>query len=138
MGSFTVTHLAADLGIHRVVLWASIPMVSFLRDLSGSSSTQVLVLQASEDLLLDMMIPDKAKQEALTKQYYQLLPSSTTTRTIPGGTHSGFASYVSSFAPEVNLIPREEQHARAVDWTVEFLRQNYCDDVVSGTIRNTF
>ena len=123
MGSFTATHLAADLPhADHVLMWASAPMVSIMRDLS-TTHIRVLVLQVANDHVIEMMLPDAATRETLSQKYYQLLPSDTVVRVIEGGTHAGFASYTSSNAPEKPGIPLEQQQALAVDWSLEFLRQ---------------
>lgn len=128
MGCFTATHLAADLNINRLVMWASAPFVGLMRDVSQIPTLRAMVLQASEDRVIATMIADVARKAALTEQFYQLLPPKERTiiKTIVGGTHSGFASYTSFYAPESDtmFMPPLAQQQLAVQYTAEFLRSN--------------
>ena len=124
MGSFTATHSAPELGIQRIVFWASAPLVWLLNpNLMSAGVVRVLVIQVSNDPVVDIMIPDKDQQKALTNQYYELLPPDTTLRVIQGGTHGGFASYQSKNISEMQSIPLDKQFETTVDWTAEFLNQ---------------
>jgi hypothetical protein len=123
MGSFTATHLAPELDIHRIVFWASAPLAWLLNPKLLSAGVRILVIQVSNDPIVELMIPDKDKQKALTKQYYEILPADTTVRVIEGGTHGGFASYKSKNISETQSISLEKQFETTVDWTAEFVNQ---------------
>jgi hypothetical protein len=127
MGAFYCMKLARVLpNVHKIVLWGMAFFLDLGTDLSDATTTtmtttDILVIQASEDVLRDM-----------TKQYHeefqQLLPLTTTQqRTISGGTHDGFASYQapttssSSSSSSSSGMPRNEQQALACKWTIKFL-----------------
>lgn len=116
MGSFLCTKVATQLpNVHSVVMWGTAPFLQYLGDLSDSS-IRVLVVQASNDMIIDSF----ATQE-LMDTFYALLPSQRTVYEIEGGTHSGFANYRPHWKPEVDGIPVDQQHAEAVDISIRFL-----------------
>jgi hypothetical protein len=124
MGSFYCMKLAQVLpsttSIHKVVLWGMASFLPLCTDLSDAT-TDILVIQASDDALRDM-----------TQQYHdefqQCFPQHMQQRTISGGTHHGFASYqaptrstsISSTSSAAGMT-HEEQQALACEWTVQFL-----------------
>jgi len=144
LGSFTMTHLAATMpGLNRVIMRGSAPFLAHVCDLSAAIDKHMLAVQGSHDRVIDMLCAaahtaaaaqmDGNKKNSvdednddvdLMQQFYRKLPPHTTTvRTVPGGTHSGFASYTSAWKTEIvtDTTP-QQQHAQAVLWTVEFLR----------------
>jgi hypothetical protein len=124
MGSFYCMKLARVLpNVHKIVLWGMASFLNLGTDLSDATTsttmttTDILVIQASDDALRDM-----------TKQYHeefqQLLPPTTTQqRTISGGTHDGFASYQAptTSSSSSSGMPRNEQQELACKWTIQFL-----------------
>lgn len=117
MGSFLCTKLATQLpNVRAVVMWGAAPFVQYMGDLSDHSDIRVLVVQASNDIVIDSFAtPD------LTETFYRMLPSNRTIYEIQDGTHSGFASYQAQWKPEVDGLPVRQQHKEAVDVTVSFL-----------------
>jgi len=130
LGSFTACQLAEEFCKEettaissgkggKIVLWGVAPFLDYLPDLSGHQILPVLVVQASNDGIVEAFAT-----EELTKQFWERLPKDTAELVIKGGTHSGFANYVSMWTKkEVSGIPREEQHRQAVQATVEFLQK---------------
>ncbi|GAX11411.1 hypothetical protein FisN_22Lh089 [Fistulifera solaris] len=122
LGSFTATHVSLELDIPRVVLWGSAPMDDLIADLSNLNK-RVLVLQGSEDKVIQFMVPDEQVRQQQTDNFYRKLPTNTITKMIEGGTHKGFGSYTPAFSIEKSSgIPRSEQQFQAVALTVDFLR----------------
>jgi hypothetical protein len=121
LGSFTATHVSLELDIPRVVLWGSAPMDDLIADLS-SSNKRVLILQGSEDKVMEFMVPDEQVRQHQTEKFYRKLPRNTTTKVIEGGNHKGFGSYTPAFSIESSGMPRSEQQSQAVALTVDFLR----------------
>ncbi|GAX22297.1 hypothetical protein FisN_22Hh089 [Fistulifera solaris] len=122
LGSFTATHVSLELDIPRVVLWGSAPMDDLIADLSNSNK-RVLILQGSEDKIIEFMVPDEHVRQQQTENFYRKLPKNTITKMIEGGNHKGFGSYTPAFSIEKSSgIPRSEQQSQAVAFTVDFLQ----------------
>lgn len=125
LGSFTACQLAqefcpeTEFAGGKVVMWGSAPFVDYLPDLSGNDRLPVLVVQGSKDGIIEAFAT-----KDLTKQFWERLPKDTAEHVLEGGTHSGFANYVSLWTKkEVADIPKKEQHRLAVQATVEFLQR---------------
>jgi alpha-beta hydrolase superfamily lysophospholipase len=130
LGGFTVCQLAeafckssdttkADV---KVVMWAVAPFMKMLPDLSGHQRLPLLVVQGSRDDIIETFAT-----EELTKQFWQRLPEDAAEVVVAGGTHSGFANYVSTWTKkEKGGISNEEQQRQAVRATVDFLKKNQC------------
>jgi predicted Rdx family selenoprotein len=137
MGSFTACQLAeefckSNMGdddddtststrtySNKVVMWGSAPFVDYLPDLSGHQRLPILVVQGSRDAIIEAF-----STVELTKEFWQRLPEDTAEQVVAGGTHSGFADYVSLWTKkEEGGIPNEEQHRQAVQATVDFLQK---------------
>ena len=63
----------------------------------------------------------------MIEEYGRRLPPSTTTiHEIVGGTHHGFGHYIRQYVnelDEIDTMPIQEQHATAVQVTVDFLKK---------------
>jgi len=132
LGSFTLSHVAEQLGLSTLVFWGSAPFVRALADISQQHRPQqgagqrpgirVRVVQGTNDVVVRMVSTPEA-----TAEYWRRLPGprEEIERVIEGGTHANFASYASAWsAREEAGISRREQHERAVALTVEFLNEN--------------
>jgi len=124
LGSFTLTHIAQELGLGKLVFWGCAPFVESMKDISDAAAElKVRVVQGTDDVVVrTFSTPEK------TAEYWKRLPGTRqdVERVIVGGTHSGFASYQSSssFAKnETGSISRHEQHRQVVRYTVEFLSE---------------
>lgn len=104
----------------KMVLWGVAAFVNFATDLSDQKDAKILVIQGTNDDIVDMT-------RSLQGELDACFPSSTRTEHIAGGTHQGFGSYKSVFLPEKNgskkkCITLDQQHKRACHATVRFLR----------------
>lgn len=122
LGSFTATHLALELDIPRIVMWGSAPMDQLIADLS-TTNKRVMVVQGSNDKVIEFMVPDEQVRKKQTEQFYHKLPKETVVKSIQGGNHNAFGNYTPAFSIESSGISRNEQHAQAVALTVDFLRK---------------
>lgn len=123
LGSFTATHLAMNLNIPRIVMWGAAPMDQLIADLSTTLNKRVMVIQGSNDKVIEFMVPDEKVRKKQTENFYRKLPKETSLKSIEGGNHNGFANYTPAFSIESPGMPRKEQHAQAVALTVDFLRK---------------
>ena len=124
LGSFTATHVAVQLDIPRIVLWGSAPMDDLIADLSSmSNNKRVLIVQGSDDKVIEFMVPDEEVRRKQTEHFYRKLPKETITKIIEGGNHRGFGNYTPAFSIESPGISRNEQWSQAVAITVDFLRK---------------
>jgi predicted Rdx family selenoprotein len=131
LGAFTVCQLAKELfksnmggdtteANSKVVMWAVIPIIEMLPDLSGHQRLPVLVVQGSRDYAIETFAT-----EELTKQFWQRLPEDAAEVVVAGGTHSGFTNNVSPWTKkEKGGISNEEQQRQAVRATVDFLQKD--------------
>jgi hypothetical protein len=104
----------------KVVVWALTPFIDNLPDLSAHQRLPVLVVQESKDVVTETFATEK-----LTKKIWQRLPEDAVELVVAGGTHSGFANYVSLWTKnEKDGIPSEEQQRQAVRATVDFLQKD--------------
>lgn len=122
LGSFTATHVSLQLDIPRIVMWGSAPLDDLIADLSMSNK-RVLVIQGSNDKVIEFMVPDDQVRQKQTENFYRKLPKETITVVIQGGNHNGFGNYTPAFSIESPGVPRSEQHSQAVALTVDFLRK---------------
>lgn len=114
LGGFTATHVASDLSIDKICHWGAAPFWQALNDVS-QTDLRILVIQADNDSIVRAFGSSEA-----VKKFWNLLPSSSQERVIPG-THCGFASYESHSFPE-ETDSRAQQQAEAVRLTHEFLQ----------------
>lgn len=91
------------------------PFIEYIDDIS-STGIKCLVVQAEKDTVVKTF----ATKER-TKEFWGLLPPSTNSFIIQNGTHSGFGSYISSWAAEVDGLPPSEQQQIAIQVTLDFL-----------------
>jgi pimeloyl-ACP methyl ester carboxylesterase len=119
MGALTCTVLADSLGITDIIMWAVPPFIEWQADLSNSPAKKnVLVVQGSKDWVVETFSTPET-----TEIFWNRLPMAQK-HVIPNGTHSGFASYVPGWKPEVEGgLPREQHHQEVVQATVDFLKQ---------------
>lgn len=123
LGSFTLTHIAPDVGFRRVVFWGAAPFIKAMGNLRDVANLDVLVIQGSKDVVFDLVAQTTNLTEAKA-QYWNRLPPTSKEHVIEGGTHSGFASYSSRM--EVGLqdvLPRDQQHQIVVQMTADFLKR---------------
>jgi dienelactone hydrolase len=106
---------------NKLVLWGVAAFLPFAVDLSGHSDARVLVVQGTDDQLVESL---KGGQDALEACF----PAQTTEKVmIVGGTHDGFASYLPANARKTDDthaydgLPREDQHDQTCSATVRFL-----------------
>jgi hypothetical protein len=130
MGSLTCTKLVSYFpNVHELVLWGSAPFLDYMENLSHlndnnniSKSLNVLVVQGTKDDIIQRYCTPEMVQE-----YWNRLPTSTTTLyEIIGGTHHGFGNYIrnnNNTGSNDDTIPMHEQHAIAVQVTIDFLNQ---------------
>jgi len=88
----------------------------YMDDVSNTD-IQCLVVQAEKDIIIESFAT-----EAATTRFWEMLPLKSVRHTIRQGTHSGFASYISQWKPELDGIPELEQQKEAVRVTVDFLQ----------------
>jgi hypothetical protein len=102
---------------NKLVLLGLGAFVTFATDLSDWKDTEILVLQGTNDNVVEIM---RSRQD----EFQAFFPPSTSTEHIPGGTHEGFGSYESIFGGEdgKKSIPLDKQHKRVCDATARFLR----------------
>lgn len=127
MGGFCAAHVAVQLGIRHVVLWAAAPFVTALPDLSSphddddDDPLRVAVVQGGQDIIRDWVLSDLQPPDAdWTRQFWAKLPSTAVEYVIAHGTHAGFAHYTSRRFAE-SSVGRDDQQGRAVEWTHRFL-----------------
>jgi hypothetical protein len=130
MGSLTCTKLVTYFpNVHELVLWGSAPFLDYMENLShvnddnnNKRSLNVLVVQGTKDDIIQRFCTPEMVQE-----YWNRLPTSTTTLyEIIGGTHHGFGNYIrnsNNTGSNDDTIPIHEQHAIAVQVTIDFLNQ---------------
>ena len=107
---------------NKLVLWGVAAFLPFVVDLSDHPDAHVLLVQGSDDQLVESL---KVGQDALEACF----PSQTTQKVvIMGGTHDGFASYIVPNSSTMTtsddgggLRPREDQHDQACSATARFL-----------------
>jgi hypothetical protein len=108
-----------DININnKLVLWGVAAFLPFVVDLSNHSDAHVLLVQGSNDQLVESL---KAGQDELEACF----PSKTTQKVvIMGGTHDGFASYIDPTAgapPHHGGLSKDGQHDQACSATARFL-----------------
>jgi Alpha/beta hydrolase family len=118
MGSLAATKLVSSLGIRRLIMIGSAPFVDFMEDISRSD-VKVQVIQGSKDMVIESF-----GNAALVDAYWKNLPSEAKTfcHVIEGGTHSGFANYVSCWKSEVKGISVHDQQIETVKIANTFIR----------------
>jgi hypothetical protein len=112
--------------VRRLVLWGAGAIITMSTDLSrynNDDSTQILLVQATGDLLHELMRDDQAAFDA------HFPVQRTRTNWISGGTHHGFASYDSTSwegmeSAEDNVLPYSEQQTQACALTARFLLED--------------
>ncbi len=105
----------------KLVLWGVAAFVEAATDISDQKDVEILILQGTNDVLVDMKRSRQGELEAL----FPL--NNTTTEYVRGGTHEGFGSYQPSFQVPNNgkkkrSVSLDQQHKQACDETVRFLR----------------
>ena len=107
---------------NKLVLWGVAAFVESATDLSDLKDAEILIIQGTNDVLVDLMRSKQAEFQAF-------FPPTTVTERIAGGTHEGFGSYQPSFELENDdgrkkkrFVSLDQQHKRACDETVRFLR----------------
>ena len=124
MGSLTCTKLISYFpNVKELVLWGSAPFLEYMGNLSHMEQDElrVLVVQGTKDQIIQCYCTPEMEEE-----YWNRLPTSTTTlHEIIGGTHHGFGNYILNNGgdDDSDTIAIGEQHAIAVQVTVEFLRR---------------
>ncbi|CAB9520886.1 ADP-ribosylation factor GTPase-activating protein [Seminavis robusta] len=98
----------------ELVLWGVANFPTYMPSSNMTETTQLLLVQGQDDLLLKMTEQWKDLQEAK-------LPTNCQRVSIPGGTHGGFGSYPSEALPPGDL-PHTKQQQLAVEATVQFLK----------------
>lgn len=120
MGSLLCTRLAARWKNTNttlcMVLWGSPPFNDFV-DEHIPKDLPTLVVQATEDVVISTFSTAEAE-----KEYWRRLPPNAVLSSIESGLHSGFGSYTTNWKAEVDGIPTEEQHQKAVAITDDFVR----------------
>lgn len=123
MGAFAAMRLFDQLRSHgdctvrRLALWGVAAFVAASTDLSKYEDDDILLVQASNDFVVEMM---SENQEELDAQF----PETAQQKMIQGGTHHGFASYSSSFSHqdgERKELSYREQQQQACALTARFL-----------------
>jgi alpha-beta hydrolase superfamily lysophospholipase len=131
MGSLTCTKLISYFpNVKELVLWGSAPFLEYMGHLSHRDNNNhdddvlcVLVVQGSKDQIIQRYCTPE-----MIKEYWNRLPTSTTTlHEITGGTHHGFGNYILNNKEDYDsdIIPICEQHAIAVEVTIDFLRRKH-------------
>mmetsp|Transcript_23684 Transcript_23684/g.65749 ORF Transcript_23684/g.65749 Transcript_23684/m.65749 type:complete len:499 (+) Transcript_23684:73-1569(+) len=113
---------------YKLVMWGVAAFAEVATDLSHHTRAKILIVQGTKDKLVDMM---RYRQAELDANF----PPGTETEEIIGGTHEGFSSYnppntfddedeTDSMGKKIRTksLSLEEQHKRACDATVRFLR----------------
>ena len=131
MGSLTCTKLVPYFpDVQEIVLWGSAPFLDYMGDLSNMTTTttthrgplRVLVVQGTRDDIIQRY----CTREMIEEYGRRLPPSTTTIHEIVGGTHHGFGHYIRQYVnelDEIDTMPIQEQHATAVQVTVDFLKK---------------
>ncbi len=128
MGSLTCTKLVSYFPhVQDIVLWGSAPFLDYMGDVSNMTTThhgplQVLVVQGTRDDIIQRY----CTLEMIEEYWRRLPPATTTIHEIVGGTHHGFGNYIRQYVNELDksdTMPIQEQHAVAVQVTVDFLRK---------------
>ncbi len=103
----------------KLVLWGLAAFIESATDLSNQKDAQILVLQASNDVLVEY-------QRARDGELAAFFPPTIVTETIAGGTHEGFSSYEPRFQLELDgmkePISLDKQQKQACEKTARFLR----------------
>ena len=104
---------------NKLVLWGLAAFIESATDLSHLKDAQILVLQGSNDALVEL-------QRSRDKELVAFFPPTVVAETIAGGTHEGFSSYEPSFQLEDDAKKRpislDEQQKQACEKTARFLR----------------